>query len=278
LYDAWAAGRHDIITLLVEYGADINRAFEGPTLLVAATMSRDFDTVRLALSLGADPNLECPLFTAFATGRHDIMRLLVDHGADVDYIEEGQTLLGLALKYEDLEEVRFVLSLGADPNVIDPMWEMLESCVVQGCNGCVHEDLALLLMEQDVTLLTRSRYGWALLHYAADGARTRLLRAAIDRITSPLVLDGQNDFGRTALHYAAGTLGKVPLQQTLEVVSMLLEAGADINAQDVRGATALTIATEKGSVELVQLIQDAGARRTGKRRYQALPNVDTTRS
>jgi ankyrin repeat protein len=73
-------------------------------------------------------------------------------------------------------------------------------------------------------------------------------------------------------------LGKVPLQQTLEVVSMLLEAGADINAQDVRGATALTIATEKGSVELVQLIQDAGARRTGKRRYQALPNVDTTRS
>jgi ankyrin repeat protein len=59
---------------------------------------------------------------------------------------------------------------------------------------------------------------------------------------------------------------------------MLLEAGADIYTQDVRGATALKIAAGKGSVELVQLIQDAGARRAGKRRHQALPNVDTIKS
>lgn len=259
LYDAWAARRHDIMTLLVEYGADINRVSEDSTLLLAAIESCDFDTVRLALSLGAGPNLECPLLPAFFTGRQDIMRLLVEYGADVDYVYGDGTILGMAMKDEVLEEVRFVLSLGADPNVGDPMWEMLESCVVQGCNDCVHEDITLLLMEKDVTLLTKSRYGWTLLHYAADGAHSRLLRAAMDRITSQLVLDGKDESGSNALHYAAGTLGKVPLEQTLEMVSILLEAGADINAQDSMGATALKIAAGKGSVELVQLLLAAGA-------------------
>lgn len=251
--------RQDILTLLVEYGADINRVFEGYTLLLAATESCDFDTVRLALSLGADPNLECPLFTAFETGRHDIMRLLVEHGADVNHMKAGKTLLGMALMNENIEDVRFVLSLGADPKVGDPMWDTLECCLNRGCNACIHEDLALLLMEQDVTLLTQSRYGWTLLHCAADGAHARLLRAAMDRITSQLVLDGKDEFGSNALNYAAGTLGKVPLQQTLEMVSILLEAGADINAQNAQGATVLNIAAEKGSVELVQLLLDAGA-------------------
>lgn len=165
----------------MEYGADINRVVSDCTLLLAATQSCDLDTVRLALSLGADPNLECPLsiasdtgrhdvtfhwtnlecplFVASDAGRHDIMGLLVEHGADVDRIEKGQTLLGLAMKDENLEDVRFVLLLGADPNVGDPMWGMLESCVVQGCNACVHEDIALLMMEQDVALLIMSRYG-----------------------------------------------------------------------------------------------------------------------
>lgn len=255
------AERHDIITLLVEYGADIDRAFGGSTLLLAATKSCDFATVRLALSLGADPNCQCPLLTAFETGRHDIMRLLVEHGADVDHIEKGQTLLGMALKDENLEEVRFVLSLGADTNVGDPMWNMFFTChcAMLRRHACVHEDLALLLLEQDDTILTRSRHGRTLLHYAAKAAHARLLRAALDRITSRLILDGKDAFGSNALHHAAGALGMVPLQKTLEQVSMLLEAGADINAQDSSGATALDIAAGKGSDKLVQLLLDAGA-------------------
>jgi ankyrin repeat protein len=243
----------------VEYGADINRVFQGSTLLLAAIESCDFDTVRLALSLGADPNLKCPVLAAFFTGRHDIMTLLVENGADIDYVYGDGTILGMAMTDEVLEEVRFLLSLGADPNVGDPMWDMLESCVVQRCNDCVHEDIAILLMERDATHLTQFRYRGTLLHYAAGGAHTRLLRAAMDRITSQLVLDCQNALGNTALHCAAGTLGKVPLQQTLEVVSILLEAGADINARNAQGATALKIAAEEGSDGLVQLLLEAGA-------------------
>jgi ankyrin repeat protein len=260
LHRACAAGVAEILEPLFWRGARFDVLdTDGYTPLESAIESGDIDTVLFALTLGSDPNQNHPLLAAYEAGRHDIMTLLVEYGADVNYSSQGQTLLGLALEEEIFEEVRFVLSLGADPNVGDWMWELLESCVVQGCSACFHEDLALLLMEQDVTLLTRSKYGYGLLHYAADGAHARLLRAALNLITSRLILDGKDESGSNALHYAAGTVGRVPLHQTIEVVSMLLEAGADINARNAQGATALKIAAEEGSDKFVQLLLDAGA-------------------
>jgi ankyrin repeat protein len=285
LHAACFAGFAEVLEPLFWRGACfdvVNDRNETP--LDLAIVSGDIDTIRFALALGADPNQTLPLFTTGSAGIHNIMTLLLEYGADINrafkrstlgwftVLEEGETLLEMALKDESIEEVRSLLSLGANPNVGYPLWGLLDGCALQGCNACVHEDLALLLVERDVSW---SLYGWTLFHHAAHRAHARLLRAALDRITSQLELDGQDRFGRTALHYAVGTLGKVPLHQTLEVVSMLLKAGADVNARNAQGETVLEIAAGEGSVELVQLLQDAKARPTGKSRYQALPNMDT---
>jgi serine/threonine-protein phosphatase 6 regulatory ankyrin repeat subunit B len=46
-----------------------------------------------------------------------------------------------------------------------------------------------------------------------------------------------------------------------DIVKLLLDAGADVNAQDVRGRTASMWAEKKGHTELVELLKKAGAKK-----------------
>jgi len=63
-----------------------------------------------------------------------------------------------------------------------------------------------------------------------------------------------DDFGKTALHYAAD-------EEHLDLVRYLLQAGANVNAADERwiGNTPLTNVAGSCSLELARLLIDAGA-------------------
>lgn len=89
----------------------------GGTPLNAAILSGDIDIVRFALALGSDPNLEWPLLGAFSAERHDLITLLLKHGADINKFYGEYTLISAAIEDSDLKRVRLALSLGADPNV-----------------------------------------------------------------------------------------------------------------------------------------------------------------
>ncbi|NDG64888.1 MAG: DUF1573 domain-containing protein, partial [Planctomycetes bacterium] len=65
------------------------------------------------------------------------------------------------------------------------------------------------------------------------------------------------DTGRTALHWAAR-------ENRGEIVAILIEAKADVNAQDRTGKGPLTLAAETGSVEATQKLVDAGASLTAR--------------
>ena len=58
--------------------------------------------------------------------------------------------------------------------------------------------------------------------------------------------------GRTALHYAA-------LENDLQKVNVLLDAGADPDAADRQGFTPLHFAAQQWSVEAAQILLDRGA-------------------
>lgn len=62
----------------------------------------------------------------------------------------------------------------------------------------------------------------------------------------------QNGNGQTALHIAVE-------QNRALIVRALIEAGTDLNLQDMDGDTALHIAAENGKEEMVQLLITSGA-------------------
>jgi ankyrin repeat protein len=97
-----------------------------------------------------------------------------------------------------------------------------------------------------------SHDGWTLLHLAgffrhADAVRLLLERGADAGAVST------NAMRNTPLH--AAMAGPLPV----EGLRMLLDAGADVNARQHGGYTALQSAAQHGRVDLIDLLLDAGA-------------------
>lgn len=89
------------------------------------------------------------------------------------------------------------------------------------------------------------------------------VRGLLDKGSDPNVA---NAYGSTALLLAASQSGVGPAGKTAtQVMQLLLQYGAIVNAQAGNGVTALIIAAGRGSVENVQLLLAAGAK----------PNVET---
>ncbi len=88
-------------------------------------------------------------------------------------------------------------------------------------------------------------------------------RGDIEKVKALLAVAGTNvnqvdpDTGRTALHWAAR-------ENRGEIVTLLIESKADINAQDRTGKGPLTLAAETGSADATKRLADAGASLTNR--------------
>ena len=94
--------------------------------LIEATLAGNVDDVRSQLANGTDPNLIYNTNTALTYAARDgfteIARLLIDHGAEVNWIDgEGVTPLILASFKDHIELVQLLLAHGADITIRDQM-------------------------------------------------------------------------------------------------------------------------------------------------------------
>jgi ankyrin repeat protein len=119
LYHATEAARPDCVRVLLEHGASI----EGTNALAHALDEDRFEHVRLLLEAGADPAAEAYVAHAVRRGRGpDVLRLLVEHGADVDR-PGGETWRGevpLRTPYPDVDvqEVLILTALFEHPGLV----------------------------------------------------------------------------------------------------------------------------------------------------------------
>jgi ankyrin repeat protein len=235
----WAAldGLLTISRLLLVHGAHVNAEndlSETPLLLVSQgnykSQERGFRLARLLLKHGANvdtrgKNKWTPLHWAAFNGRLKITQLLLTHGANANVENDyGETPLHLvsAGKYDSQED-------GAG--------------------------IALLLLEHGANTNARDEHHATPLHWAAFKGRLEITQALLDHGVDA---NAENDKGETPLHLVSQ--GNYNSQEHgVGIASLLLEHGVDVDVRTKDEWTPLHFAAFNGRIEVVRVLLDRGA-------------------
>lgn len=221
----------ETVKALVEAGADVNQRSEfGWTALLVATQNRYYKIGVYLLDHGADPNIAneggwTPLY--IATDNRNI---------------EGGDYPTRKPDMDHLDYIKRLFASHANPNL--RMRSSTETRTI-----FTHQ----WLLEEGATPFLR----------AAQSGDLVLMKLLLEQGADPKI---NTDDGVTPLMVASG-IGWVEgvtyewsPKQTLETVKMLLDLGADVNAQDkVDGRTALMGAAHKGRNDVIELLVQHGA-------------------
>jgi ankyrin repeat protein len=281
LYHAAQHDHTECLALLVSFGANVHKgpnengntplhflAAHAPENEIADTAMRG---LRWLLEHGADPNVtsypgvkdqpqagETPLHRAAVVGHgEEILRALVEHGARVELRrDDGATAYQLAMRAGNTSGAAYLASVGAD-TTLSPTDRLLSACARNNANEARAIVAAHPNILNDLGPSERDALGLALGKHAFDSVRLMV------SLGWPLTQEGE--WGGTPLHWAAWN-GYV------EMVRLLLDAGAPVNIRDSRyGSSPIAWCAhgsrhcDRGNDEdypaIVNILLDAGATR-----------------
>ena len=241
-----------------------------------AVRSGNADTVRLLLDkVSIDINhqseyelrdderytiMPTPLMFAAKYGHTDVMKLLIEKGADVSIIDNGgENALSLATKHGHIASVRLLFELGlANANSTDH-WENPILTIAAG-NG--HKDLVQFLLDNGAEVNRLGGFGGyeTAIKDAVCGNHIEIVQLLLDAGADVNLGDKIGKLksinAQPVLYMACQTYGE---KINIDMLKLLLDAGANVNAMDNLHETALYKAAENGDIDAVRLLLDYGA-------------------
>ncbi|KAH9077520.1 ankyrin repeat-containing domain protein [Lactarius deliciosus] len=220
LYYAAFCGFYDLAEgLIMKHPEQVNQ--RGGRLispLQAALFQRHFGVANLLHNHGAVVDLrggnsnKTPLYNASISGRVDVMRWLLNHGADPNAQKnDGRTPLHAAARDTNLEVVQVLLEHNADVNS-------------RADDGKTPLHDTILLGYRD----------------HSEGETVDVVRGLLEYGADPNACDNNHS---TPLHEASS-------KGLLEAARMLLSYGANVDEEDGRGMTPFQVASSKGRDEI----------------------------
>jgi ankyrin repeat protein len=269
----WAIAENhtDIVTLLAASGADVNaKSSGGFTPLMFAAQQGSVEAARTLIDAGADVRATDndgadPLIVAIdsiipdlfepeqADGRHQtVATYLLERGADPRSESSGRTPLHSAVWTEQPALVQALLARGADPNArlkkpIPRVGRWLGGALEVKQPGATPFWLAAHLANVPMMQLLVEHGADPLL--ASDDGSTPLMMA--------VGLDNYEGWERHGIVWRGER--SVLLQRYLEAAKYALTLGADVNAANKNGETALHAAALVGGNEIVEFLVSKGA-------------------
>ena len=302
---AVAAGHPDVARALIEAGADVHTKTHAPagftpalyseagyginvtskggfTALMFAAQQGNVDSARILLDAGADVNERNPdhgnaLVIAAASGHEVLALFLLENGADPNAADVyGVTALHYSVQ-RGLAEIRFfetdelyrppsrnmpdlpraLLAHGANPNAqIEHSLLIYHAQPPGSANMVGATPFFLAAIVGDIRLMRLLAVGGADPHLPARGDYTPLIAAA----------------GGSRLANRLNELDRAEEQRkALEAVKLLIELGADVNAANASGQTAMHAAAFGGADAIVELLAEKGAQVDVKERNGSTP-------
>ncbi len=304
-------GRAEIVRVLLDHGASANAENDlGETPLYLASRgvyNSEDDGVciaQLLLERGGNANSRrkdhwTPLLAASYFGRLEIVRILLDHGAEanaenrqsknsLDQVSRGEygsqedgvrvaqlllergvdvnasdkdhwTPLHSASYYGRSEIVRVFLDHGADVNAENHEGETPLELVARGKDHSKGDGVrvAQLLLDRGADVKAQPKGHWTPLNWASYYGKPDMVRVLIDH-GATVNLNAENGLLRTPLQDVSR--GEYESQDDgVRVAQLLLERGADVNAQDINRETPLHFASSSGRIEIARVLLDHGA-------------------
>ena len=215
------------------------------------TLSDEFQEIRRIEQLiqnspdliNAERGDAAPLYAAAGKGQLSVAAFLLDHGANIEGVDNHVPLLAAA-RNGNRAMVELLLSRGADVNAKESDgYTALHLAAGRGFQAVAE---VLLANHADVNILTAG--GSTPLFSAASSGQLKIIQMLLAAGANTNLKDVK---GRSPLNYAIGN--------TPEIFQALLDAGTNPNTEDSEGRTPLSYAAERDSSKVVRLLLAAKA-------------------
>jgi ankyrin repeat protein len=264
LHFAAQNGYRNVCEALLVGKADLNARTESDRATpLHQAAARGFTSVaELLLARGAEVNARnmsgsTPLASAASGGMKNAVQLLLVNKADINaQNDKGETALFAAVSAKRGEVVQLLLAGKANPNLAfnekseNPGWTPLVAAINQD-----NAPVARLLLENGANPnVLFYRNGWTALMQAAQKGSVELVEALL-AAGADVNAKENADSRSTALYHVAY---QNPTNAAA-IVELLLRNKADVNLADVNGVTPLIRAVGRRNLDVVRLLVEHGA-------------------
>lgn len=220
------------------------------SVFISALINGDVNTVRHRLDKGVDVNVIddeanwTPLLYASAYNHPDIVRLLLERGADVN-AKNIQDLTPIMLA-QSMEVVRLLFEHAADIHARDEFGNTVLMSVAQHCPT----EAVQFLLDHGADIHATNHYGASVLTTASQYGQTETVQLLLQKGLGSD--ERENETHLTPLMEAAW-------HGETETAHVLLNQGADVNATMNRGMTALFWTTFEDQATTAKFLLEHGA-------------------
>ncbi|KAI9438067.1 hypothetical protein H4582DRAFT_232826 [Lactarius indigo] len=197
--------------------------------------------------------MQTPLLVALSQRHFGVADLLREHDVIMDVrVGDERTSLQAASICGSTDIMRWLLNHGADPNARED--DRRTALHLAALN--LHLEAVQVLLEYNADVNSRSEEGQTPLHdtisydeWPPEGERIGVVRRLLEHGADPNACDDKHS---TPLHQASS-------RGFLEVARMLLSYGANVDEKDGEGKTPFEVASAEGQDEMKKLLLEHGA-------------------
>ena len=253
-YAADEVGSKEALQFIIDHGADVNaKNKQNRTALMLASKKGNIDGINVLLKAGANQaivDVDGNTWLHYAAGEFgskETLQVIIDHGADVNAKnKQNITALMLASWKRNTDGI-VLLQVGANQAIVDLYGN---TWLHYAASGVGEKEALQVIIDHGADVNAKNKLNHTALMLASGNGNVDVMNMLIKTGADPDIEDAN---GNTWLHYAMyGDFNK-------EVLKVIIDYGADVNAKNKENITALMLGSKTGNTDGINVLLQAGA-------------------